>query len=75
MKRGLKQGDLLSPFFLNIIVAGLTTMLHVIVSKGILEGIFVREENIMASLLQFGDETLIFCRLKLDEIKVIMRII
>lgn len=61
MKRGLRQGDPLSPFLFNMVVEGLHMMLVQALNKGMIEGYKVGSKGTVISHLQFADDTIIFC--------------
>lgn len=62
LKRGLRQGDPLSPFLFLIAVKGLNIMLSSTIEVGLFSNYKMgREEVVSISHLQFIDDTLILC--------------
>lgn len=60
--RGIRQGDPLSPFLFLLVsevLSGLLSRLH---EKGKYEGFVVGKDVVHVSVLQFADDTLIFCK-------------
>lgn len=60
--RGIRQGDPFSPFLfllVNEVLSGLLSRLH---DKGKYEGFIVGKDAVHVSLLQFADDTLLFCK-------------
>ena len=60
--RGLRQGDLLSPFLFILVVDGLSRLMEKIRNCGIVKGFEVGKEKVLASHLQFVDDTLFFIK-------------
>lgn len=59
--RGLRQGDLLSPYLFLLVVEGLSHLLLDANSRGSLSGVSVSNGPIVSHLL-FADDSLIFCK-------------
>lgn len=57
-ERGLRQGDLLSPFLFLIHGEALLVMMEEACSKGVYNGIKIGNEQLQLSHLQFADDTL-----------------
>ncbi|KAK3197988.1 hypothetical protein Dsin_021403 [Dipteronia sinensis] len=66
IKRGLREGDPLSPFLFNVAVEGLSALLRKAASMDMLKGIFFSEDSIHISHLQFADNTILFLQPRRD---------
>lgn len=71
MKRGLRQGDPLSPFLFNMVVEGLHLMFEKALEVGLIDGICVGMNGLKISHLQFADDTIVFC---LDDVSVVANV-
>ncbi|GKE11180.1 reverse transcriptase domain, reverse transcriptase zinc-binding domain protein [Tanacetum coccineum] len=60
LKRGVRQGDPLSPFLFILAAEGLNAIVTKAVEKGIFRGVVVRENKITVSHLQYADNTIFF---------------
>ncbi|GJV65517.1 RNA-directed DNA polymerase, eukaryota, reverse transcriptase zinc-binding domain protein [Tanacetum coccineum] len=60
MERGLRQGDPLSPFLFLIIAEALQVMCIEDCNKGIFRGLYLADEGVNISLLQYADDALFF---------------
>jgi hypothetical protein len=60
MKRGLRQGDLLSPFLFLIVAKALQVMTTEACNKVIFRGLSLGDDGSNISLLQFADDALFF---------------
>ena len=60
-KRGLRQGDPLTPFLFLIVAEGLTGLMRKAKSVGIFKDVEVGSQKVQVDLLQFADDTLFFC--------------
>ena len=61
IKRGLRQGCILSSLLFNLVVEALSVVMHKSVSLDLFKGISVGNYDLMISHLQYADDTLIFC--------------
>lgn len=66
--RGLRQGDLLSPFFFSLVADGSSVILKRVEVRPI-EGCSVGDDLIMVSHLQFMDDTILFLKAERYNIK------
>lgn len=60
--RGIRQGDPLSHFVFILIGEVFTTLIDNIHLRGVYEGFILSSSNIDVSILQFADDTLLFCQ-------------
>lgn len=74
-KRGLRQGDPLSPLLYNIMAEVLNLMIKRAVSKGMLRGIILDGYSEQLTHLQFADDTLIFIEGSVDSVMSIKRVL
>lgn len=65
--RGLRQGDLLSPYLFLVCVEGLSTLLKQAEPKGNIRGVAVTMGGLRISHILFADYCVIFCRAKQEE--------
>ena len=76
--RGLKQGDLFSPLLFVLVMEALERMLDKAVLKGRMSGFSVGNlegRSMAVSHLLFADDTLIFCKVDLDQILILCMIL
>lgn len=74
MQRGLRQGDLLSPF-LFVIAEAFTQLMTRAIEKNLFQGVEVGHEAVNVSHLQFADDTLVFCLAKRQFLTNLRRIL
>lgn len=65
--RGLRQGDPLYPYLFLICAEGLSTMLNIAESNGLIKGASVTRGGMRINHLLFTDDCVIFCRAMLNE--------
>ena len=75
MRRGLRQGDPLSPYLFVLMAEVLNRMLTKAVEQELFRGIQVGSQNVTLSHLQFADDTILFCEPKLEYLKHIENIL
>ncbi|XP_016204774.1 uncharacterized protein LOC107645293 [Arachis ipaensis] len=75
MDRGLRQGDLLSPFLFVLVVDVLHRMIGEAVRNGRISPLFVGRDNIELSHLQFADDTVLFCPPEEESVKNYKRLL
>jgi len=61
-RRDLRQDDPLAPFMFLIVAEGVTGLVREARRKNLLEGIKVGGKGVNFDLLQFADDTLLFCQ-------------
>ncbi|KAM1852865.1 hypothetical protein ACFX14_008903 [Malus domestica] len=74
-KRGLRQGDPMSPFLFLICAEGLSAMLRKREEHGSLHGIRVTPEGMQISHLFFADDAVIFCKATEVEVREILEVL
>ncbi|GJZ22665.1 reverse transcriptase domain, reverse transcriptase zinc-binding domain protein [Tanacetum coccineum] len=75
MKRGLRQGDPLSPFLFLIVAEALQVMVTDSCNKGILRGLSLYNDGANISLLQYSDDALFFDEWSKINVKHLIRIL
>ena len=75
IRKGLRQGDPLSPFLFNIAVQGLSCMLQRGCNLGLIKGVSIGQAGLALSHLQFADDTLIFSSASLESMQNVKRIL
>jgi hypothetical protein len=73
--RGLRQGDLLSPYLFILSTEGLTSLIKKSVASGDLHGVQICKGEPMASHFLFADDCFLFYRSTIDETNHLMHII
>lgn len=74
MKRGLRQGDPISPFLSNIVVEG-NIMFNRARALELIKGVQIGEHGPVISHLQFADDTIILCKCESSEVSNIKMIL
>ncbi|XP_072060145.1 uncharacterized mitochondrial protein AtMg01250-like [Arachis hypogaea] len=75
MERGLRQGDLLSPFLFVLVVDALNRMIGEAVRNRRIAPLLVGRDNIELSYLQFADDTILFCPLEEETVRNYKRLL
>ncbi|KAK2648319.1 hypothetical protein Ddye_015808 [Dipteronia dyeriana] len=75
IKKGLKQGDPLSPFLFNMEVEGLNALFKKAETKGLMKGVTLGMEAVHVSYLQFSDDTILFLQLKIEYLLNVRRML
>ena len=75
LARGLRQGDLLSPYLFLICAEGLFALIKQFVQCGNKEGFAMCRGGPCVSHLFFADDSLIFCKASLEECDSLQRIL
>ncbi|XP_057734033.1 uncharacterized mitochondrial protein AtMg01250-like [Arachis stenosperma] len=75
MKRGLRQGDPLSPFLFVLVVDVLHRLVGEVVRNGRISPLLIDRDSIALSHLQFADDTILFCPPEDDTIKNYKRLL
>jgi len=63
-RKGLRQGDPLTPFLFLIVVEGLAGVVRKAVEKDCLETMEIVGKFVKVNMLQYADDTLFFCKVK-----------
>lgn len=74
-QRGLRQGDPLSPFLFNIVAEGLNILFDRAKEIGLIKGVDISNNGVIATYLQFVDDTILFCEPVWVEVVTIKRIL
>lgn len=74
-KRGLRQGDPLSPLFFNLVGEVLAKLLHVAKQIGIFQGILLPNSEDPISHLQFDDDVILFINNDSKSVKGVKRVL
>ncbi|KAL9681628.1 hypothetical protein QQ045_013414 [Rhodiola kirilowii] len=69
MKRGLRQGDHLSPFLFLLAAEGLSRIIDKVAGEGLINGVEWEKGGEKMTHLQFADDTVLFCQANLEEIQ------
>ncbi|GKV24214.1 hypothetical protein SLEP1_g33851 [Rubroshorea leprosula] len=71
VSKGLRQGDLLSPFLFLIVVEGLNGLVSSAIEKEMYKGVLIGDGEVTVTHLQFADDTIFFGEASEDNIGVI----
>ena len=75
MRRGLRQGDPLSPYLFVLMTEVLNKILSKAAAAGLFQGVKVGSRAITLTHLQFADDTLIFCEPRMDFLRNIQNVL
>ena len=73
--RGIRQGDPLSPYLFLLCSKGLNGLIKKFVVEGRIKGFSLGKNDPQISHLFFADDSLIFCRADLEDVKTIQDIL
>ena len=73
--RGIRQGDPLSPYLFLLCSEGLTHLINNVVHTGKIRGYSLCRNGPKISQLFFADDSLLFCRAQLGDVKTIQEIL
>ena len=65
--QGIRQGNLLSPYFFLLCVKGLSSLIRKAVESQNLHGILTCSNGVCVSYLLFADDSFIFCQTTMEE--------
>ena len=74
-KRGIRQGDPLSPYLFLICSEGLSNLLRKATANRMLSGMNISRRGPSITHLFFADDSLIFCKANQDQTKELMRVL
>ena len=74
-KRGIRQGDPLSPFLFNMVAEALNILFQRAIEAELIRGVSLGQNTIRISHLQFADDAIIFCQNDRNEVVTIKRIL
>ncbi|XP_071709245.1 uncharacterized protein [Rutidosis leptorrhynchoides] len=74
-KRGVRQGDPLSPFLFIIAGEGLNQLLKIATNKKLINGVEIGKDKVVVSHLQYADDTIIFGKWNKVEVRNILKIL
>lgn len=75
LERGLRQGDPLSPSLFNIVGEVFHLIMENAKNKGVIEGIKLRDNMDSITHLQFADDTILFLKPDLENIRNVKRLL
>ncbi|KAL8464728.1 hypothetical protein ACS0TY_034294 [Phlomoides rotata] len=75
MKRGLQQGDPLSPFLFLIVAEGLNMLMRKAVEEGFVQPTVIGKEKVAISHFQYADDTLFLCDGGEESLKQVKRVL
>ena len=73
--RGIRQGDLLSPYLFLLCAEGLKALLNKAVENGVVNGIMSCQNGVCISHLLFADDSLLFCKATVGECQQLLSIL
>ncbi|KAK3219979.1 hypothetical protein Dsin_013949 [Dipteronia sinensis] len=73
--RGLRQGNLLSPFLFNVAVEGLSALFRKAKDLDFVKGVYFGDGSVHVSHLQFADDTIVFIQPREDYLMNTRRIL
>ncbi|PSR84913.1 Endonuclease [Actinidia chinensis var. chinensis] len=74
-KRGIRQGDPLSPFLFNIVAEALNILFQRAIEAELIKGVSLNQNTVRISHLQFADDAIFFCQNDRNEVVTIKRIL
>ena len=73
--RGLRQGDLLSPYLFLACAMGLQGLLHKAESNDLIKGVSIYRNDPRVSHIFFADDSVLFCYAKESKCQVILDVL
>lgn len=74
-QRGLRQGDSLSPFLVNIAAEGLSILLSRALDMDLIKGVKIGAGGVVLTHLQVADDSILLCEAEVLEVKNLKRIL
>ncbi|XP_050211872.1 uncharacterized protein LOC126662028 [Mercurialis annua] len=75
LKRGVRQGDPISPYLFVLAAEGLKSILQKAKEKGLINGFAFSDDHDPISVLQFADDTVLFLPYDLQQLRNLTRIL
>lgn len=75
MGRGLRQGDLLSPFLYLVVAEGLSRLMSLACSRGSYNPVKVGKDEVLVSHLQYADDSILFGEAKKENLEILKSVL
>ena len=73
--RGLRQGDLFSPYLFLLCAEGLSALIRKAVANGSMRGVFICKGGPLLSHLFFANDSIILCKASIEECDALQRVL